>query len=131
MRERHPFSYTVVRVVPRVEREEFVNAGVVVFCPDLDFLGARMALDSARLVALAPDADVALVERHLAAIPRVCAGDASAGLVGAMSLRERWHWLAAPRSTIVQTSPAHSGLCTQPREELDRLVARVVLRSRD
>jgi hypothetical protein len=115
-----------VRVVPHVEREEFVNAGVVLFCDELDFLAARIALDLERLAAIAPGAEVAVVRRHLDAIPVVCAGGPGAGPLGELSVRERWRWLVAPRSTIVQTSPAHSGLCGDPRHELDRLMARLV-----
>jgi hypothetical protein len=116
------FSYAVVRVVPHVEREEFINAGVIVFCDARDFLGAEIQLDEARLLALWPDADLALVRRHLQAIPRICAGGADAGAIGELTLRERWQWLIAPRSTILQTSPAHTGLCSNPAEALDRLL---------
>ncbi|HEX3345242.1 MAG TPA: DUF3037 domain-containing protein [Polyangiaceae bacterium] len=117
-----------MRVVPHVEREEFVNAGVVVFCDPLDYLAARVDLDEARLLALAPDADLALVRRHLDAIPCICAGGPGAGSIGELPLRERWHWLIAPRSTILQTSPAHTGLSASPEAELERLVERVVRR---
>jgi hypothetical protein len=117
-----------VRIVPHVEREEFVNAGVVVFCGALDYLAARVELDEARLLALAPDADLALVRRHLEAIPRICAGGAEGGSIGALPLRERWHWLVSPRSTILQTSPAHTGLSEDPGAELERLLERVVRR---
>ena len=116
------FSYAVVRVVPQVEREEFVNAGIVLFCDAVDFLGARIALDEARLTALAPTADLAIVRKHLDAIPIICAGGPSGGPVAELPLRERWHWLTAPRSTILQTSPAHTGLCPRPEEEIDRLL---------
>jgi hypothetical protein len=122
-----PFSYAVVRVVPHVEREEFVNAGVVLFCPALDFLDAKVALDEAKVLALSPDADVALLHNHLDAIPRICAGGAPAGAIGTLSTRERWQWITAPRSTILQTSPAHPGLCPDPVGELERLLARLVL----
>lgn len=120
------FSYAIVRVVPHVEREEFVNAGAVVFCDALDYLAARIALDEARLRALAPDADLPLVRKHLDAIPRICAGGAQGGPIGQLPLRERWQWLIAPRSTILQMSPAHTGLCAKPDEELERLVQQVV-----
>jgi hypothetical protein len=122
------FSYAVVRVVPHVEREEFVNAGVVLFCDALDYLAARVELDEPRLRALAPDADVALVRRHLDAIPRICAGGDGAGPIGALPVRERWRWLVAPRSTILQLSPPHAGLCEKPDEEMERLLAQVVRR---
>jgi Protein of unknown function (DUF3037) len=120
------YSYAVVRVVPRVEREEFVNAGVVLFCEARDFLGARIDLDRARLLAFAPEVDVALVERHLAVVPRICEGGAGAGPIGALSPRERWHWLVAPRSTILQMSPAHGGVCDAPEAEIERLMTRLV-----
>jgi hypothetical protein len=120
------FSYAVVRVVPHVEREEFVNAGVVVFCDGCDFLEARIALDDARLRTLAPNADVDLVRKHLDAIPRICAGGPASGPVGILPLRERWRWITSPRSTILQTSPAHTGLCHDPQREIERLVALLV-----
>ena len=122
------FDYAIVRVVPRVEREEFVNAGVILFCLERDFLDARVELDRARLRALAPDADLALVEEHLAAIPRVAAGGEGSGPIGKLSRRERFHWLVAPRSTIIQVSPVHSGLCEDPARALERLVERMVRR---
>lgn len=120
------FDYAVVRVIPRVEREEFVNAGVILHCYAQDFLGARIELDERRLLALAPDADLPLIRRHLAVIPRICAGGAEAGPIGLLPQRERFHWLVAPRSTILQTSAAHSGLCEDPEHALERLLERVV-----
>jgi hypothetical protein len=123
---RSAFSYAVVRVVPHVEREEFLNAGVVVFCDALDYLAARVALDEARLLALAPDANPEMVRRHLSAVPLICAGETAGGPIGRLPPRERWHWLVAPRSTILQTSPAHAGLCLNPEEELERLFGQVV-----
>jgi hypothetical protein len=120
------FDYAVVRVVPRVDREEFVNAGVILFCLERDFLGARVELDRERLRALHPGADLALVEEHLAAIPRVAAGGAGSGPIGKLSPRERFHWLVAPRSTVIQVSPVHSGLCEDPERALEHLVERVV-----
>ena len=122
----HSFDYAVVRVVPRVEREEFVNAGVIVHCYALDFLAAHIELDEARLLALAPDADLPLVRRHLAAIPQVCAGGPEAGPIGTLSQRERFNWLVAPRSTMLQTSPPHSGMCADPARALQRLLERTV-----
>jgi hypothetical protein len=120
------FDYAIVRVIPRVEREEFVNAGVIVYCFARDFLGARIELDEARLLALAPDADLPLIRRHLAAIPRICVGGAHAGPLGLLPQRERFNWLVAPRSTILQTSPAHSGMCADPEAALERLIERAV-----
>ncbi len=116
------FDYAVVRVVPRVERGEFINGGVIVYCLEKRFLGARVHLDEVRLNALWPDADVALIRRHLEAIPKICAGDASAGPIARLSLRERFHWLVAPRSTIIQISPVHSGICEEPQAVLDELM---------
>jgi hypothetical protein len=124
--ERRSFDYAVVRVVPRIEREEFINAGVILHCDALDYLVARVELDAARLLSLAPDADVELLRRHLDAIPRACAGGPDAGAIGRLSRRERWHWLVAPRSTMIQTSPAHAGLCDAPEAALERLMDKVV-----
>jgi hypothetical protein len=123
------YSYAIVRIVPHVEREEFVNAGVIVFSDALDYLCARVELDEGRLLALTPDVDLAVVRRHLEAIPRICAGGPEGGSIGALPLRERWHWLVAPRSTILQTSPAHTGLSEDPDAELARLFERVVRRT--
>ena len=120
------FDYAIVRVLPRVEREEFVNAGVIVFCHARDFLAARVELDVARLQALAKDVDIALIQRHLAAIPRLCRGGPEAGALGTLNQRERFSWLTAPKSTMLQTSAAHSGLCSDPEQALERLLERVV-----
>lgn len=121
------FDYAVIRVVPRVEREEFVNAGVIVYCRPQRSLDARVELDVPRLQALAPDVDLDMVQEHLASIPRVCAGGRDAGPIGQLPPSERFYWLVAPRSAIIQTSPAHSGLmCGQPQEILDRLMDRMV-----
>ena len=108
------FDYAVVRVVPRVERGEFINAGVILFCLEHRFLEARVQVDEARLKALWPEVDIELVRKHLEAIPRICAGDISAGPIARLSQRERFHWLVSPRSTIIQVSPVHSGLCEAP-----------------
>jgi Protein of unknown function (DUF3037) len=115
------FDYAVLRVVPRVDREEFINAGVIIFCAEQPFLGARVDFDEARLRALWPALDVELVRQHLEAVPRVCSGDPSAGPIARLTPRERFHWLVAPRSTIIQVSPVHSGLCDTPADALDRL----------
>jgi hypothetical protein len=121
------FDYAVVRVVPRVEREEFVNAGVILFCLERDFLQARVEVDEARLRALWPEVDLDLVRQHLEAIPRICAGSPDAGPIARLSLRERFHWLVSPRSTMIQVSPVHSGLCEHPERALDELFRRTVL----
>lgn len=120
------FDYAVVRVVPRVEREEFINVGVIVCCRTRRFLQARIALDSRRLGMLAPGSDVAAIAAHLAVIPRVCAGGVAAGPIGALGLMERFHWLVAPRSTSIQVSPPHAGLCRDPAAALDHLMDTMV-----
>lgn len=125
MPARFAFEYAVIRVVPRVERGEFVNAGAVLFCEERDYLVARVELDEARLRALAPDVDLDVVRTHLAAIPRVCAGD-DGGPIGRMAARDRFRWIVAPRSTILQTSPAHGGLCDAPDAALERILATIV-----
>src|SRR6202042_2950961 len=115
------FDYAVVRVVPRVERGEFINAGVIVFCLEQRFLAARVQIDEPRLKALWPDVDVELVRKHLEAIPKICVGNPSAGPIARLNQRERFHWLISPRSTIIQVSPAHSGLGGEPAQILDEL----------
>ena len=126
MSAQNSFDYAVIRVVPRVEREEFVNAGVIVFCLEQNFLGARVKVDSERLKALWPEVDVELVRLHLEAFPKVSAGDPAAGPIARLSLRERFHWLVSPRSTMIQVSPVHSGICGgNPQEALDRLFERL------
>jgi hypothetical protein len=122
----HSFDYAILRVVPRVEREEFVNAGVVLFSSERDFLDARVHLDRARVLALFADADLGAIEEHLLAVPRICAGGEGGGPIGRLSKRERWHWLVAPRSTVLQVSPVHSGLCEDPTRALDELMERMV-----
>ena len=121
------FDYAVVRVVPRVERGEFVNAGVIVFCLEHRFLEARVVVDEQRLKSLWPEIDVELVRRHLEAIPKIAAGDLSAGPIAKLPLRERFHWLVSPRSTIIQVSPVHTGLCEQgPSDAMEELSRRML-----
>jgi hypothetical protein len=121
-----PFSYAVYRVVPRVERGERVNVGVVVFCRPLKYLGARVALDESRLRALWPEVDVEAVEAHLRAIERIAAGDRKAGPIARLGVTERFHWLVAPSSTIIQPGEVHTGLCGDPEEQLQKLFASLV-----
>jgi hypothetical protein len=121
-----PFQYAVVRVVPDVERGEFVNAGVIVFCRPRRFLAARMALDEGRLRALSPGVDLRAVRAHLDAVERIAAGDPTAGPIAALPPSERFHWLVAPASTMIQPSPVHTGLSDDPAGELDRLLHRLV-----
>jgi hypothetical protein len=120
------YDYAIVRVVPRVERQEFVNIGVIVSCPEKDFLAARIELDAARLLALDPSLDVDAVRRHAEGIALLCAGGDDAGPIGRLTQRERFHWLVAPRSTIIQTSPVHTGRCAQPEAVLEHLLATMV-----
>jgi hypothetical protein len=124
--ERCTYDYAVLRVVPRVERGEFVNVGVVVSCPAKRFLEARIELDEARLRALDPAADLESIRAHLASIPAICAGGKAAGPIGQLTQRERFHWLVAPRSTMIQTSPAHTGCCTDPGAVLEHLLDTMV-----
>lgn len=122
----HTYDYAVVRVVPRVERGEFINAGVIMSCAARQSLHACIALDDARLLALDPEADVAGLRLALAALPVICAGGGAAGALGKLSVRERFHWLVAPRSTSIQTSPVHTGRCTDLGVTMAQLMQRIV-----
>ena len=124
--EREDFQYAVLRVVPHVERGEQINAGVIVFCRRARFLAVRVALDRGRLAALAPDADADAIERHLGTLVRIADGDAGAGPVARLEQSERFHWLVAPSSTMIQPSAVHTGLCDDPRQTLARLFASLV-----
>ena len=121
------FEYAVLKVVPRVERGECINAGVVLYCQAERFLGVRVHLDPTRLKALDPGVDLEAVRDHLEAVRSVCAGAPEAGAVGRLPLRERFGWLVAPRSTVVQPSPVHTGLTDDPEAELERLLGSMVL----
>jgi hypothetical protein len=122
-----PFEYAVLRVIPRVERGECINAGVVLYCQADGFLGVRVHLDADRLKALDPGADLKAVRAHLEAFHSVCAGGPEAGAVGRLPLRERFGWLVAPRSTVVQPSEVHTGLTGNPEAEMERLLRSMVL----
>ena len=121
-----PFQYAVVRVVPRVERGECMNVGVVFFCRQRSFLAARIALDEPRLAAFAPDLDLEEVRAHRVAMERIAAGDEGAGPVARLEQSERFHWLVAPSSTVIQTSPVHTGLCEDPEATLAALLEKLV-----
>ncbi len=121
------YDYAIVRVVPRVERGEQINAGVILSCPTRDYLAARIALDEARLRALSPTADLAEIHLALASIPKIAAGDPAGGPIAALPRGERFHWLVAPRSAVIQPSAVHTGLCNDPAEALAQLVERLVL----
>jgi hypothetical protein len=123
---RNAFQYSIVRVFPRVERGECLNVGVVLLCRPRRYLGARIALDERRLAAFAPDLDPSTIRPHLAAIERIAAGDPDAGPIARLGQAERFHWLVAPSSTIIQPSEVHTGLCDDPAAELDHLVATLV-----
>jgi Protein of unknown function (DUF3037) len=125
---RRPFEYSLVRVVPRVERGEGFNAGIVLMSRPFRFLGARVELDDAVLTALSPDCDPQNVLAHLEAIERIAKGDAGAGPIAALSMAERFHWLVAPSSTIIQPSEVHTGLTDDPAETLEHLFRTLVLR---
>src|SRR5215510_54328 len=120
------YDYAVIRVVPKVEREEFVNAGVILSCPQRSFLEAQIELNESRLLALDPSLDLEMVKTHLATIPKICRGGDDAGPIGQLSQRDRFYWLVAPRSTIIQTSPVHTGRCSDPAAALRHLVATMV-----
>jgi Protein of unknown function (DUF3037) len=124
--DRVTYDYAIIRVVPKVEREEFVNVGVVVSCPARGFLEARVELDEPRLLALDPTLDLETIRAHLATVPAVCAGGEPAGPIGQLSQRERFHWLVAPRSTVIQTSPVHTGCCKDPAAVLGHLLDTMV-----
>ena len=116
------YDYAIIRVVPKVEREEFVNVGVIVSCPAKGFLEARIELDEQRLKALDATLDIESIRPHLASITAICAGGEQAGPIGQLSQRERFHWLTAPRSTIIQISPVHTGHTTNPVSVLEHLL---------
>ena len=121
-----PFSYAIVRVVPRVERGEGFNAGVVLFCRQLDFLAARVALDERRLAAIDPELAADAVRPHLEAIVRIAAGDRAGGPIASLPASERFGWLVAPASAIIQCSAVHTGLSEDPERTLERLFAELV-----
>ena len=113
------YEYAYIRVVPRVERGEFLNAGVILFCRTRRFLAAALAFDPHRLAVIAPDLDGAIVQMHLDLIPRICAGE---GPIGQLGQAEAFHWLVHPHSTVIQTSEVHTGVGADPAAELERLV---------
>lgn len=124
MPARASYDFATIRIVPRVDREEFINAGVILFCLERKFLRALVRVDEVRLRALDADFDAGEISRHVQAIPLICEG--AGGPIGAMTIRERFHWLVAPRSAAIQISPVHSGLCMDPEETLVHLFQRLV-----
>jgi len=126
VRAHDDYDYAVIRVVPRVEREEFVNVGVILSCEAARYLEARIELDEARLRALDPAIDIEFLRLHLAAIQAVCRGGAAAGPIGLLPPRARFHWLTAKRSAVIQTSPVHTGRCTDLVAAMEHLMDRMV-----
>ncbi len=120
------YDYAVIRVVPRVEREEFVNVGVIVSCESARLLEARIEMDEARVRALDPTIDLEALRTHLGSIPLICRGGPGSGPIGELPQRARFHWLTAKRSAIIQTSPVHAGRCHEPGDVLEHLLARMV-----
>jgi len=121
------YDYAMIRLIPSVERGECINVGVILFCRTRRFLGTLIHLDPQRVLALAPDIDLAAVQEHLDTMRLISAGDAAGGSLSQLSQPERFHWLVSPRSTIIQISPVHSGLCTNPQAALQRLLNTLVL----
>ncbi len=121
------YDYAIVRLVPCVERGEYINVGVILFCRTRRFLRALISVDVPRVTTLFPTIDIDLVQQHLDTIPLICTGSAEAGIIGQLSQSERFHWLVSPRSTVIQTSPIHSGLCTDPAATLEHLLQTMVL----
>ena len=121
-----PFNWTVLQVVPRVERDERFNAGVIVFCRSRRFLDAQVWLDGRKLTALDPHADAELIRAHLNALARIAVGDLTAGPIAALEQGERFHWLSAPSSTVIQPSPVHGGVTTDPSGTLEKLFSQMV-----
>ena len=124
------YDYAIIRVVPRVDRGEQVNVGVILSCPDTDFLDARIEVDEAVLRAIDPGIDLQTVQSNLEVIPAVCRGGPAAGPIGMLPPRNRFRWLVAPRSTIIQPSAVHTGRTSDPAACLDHLMDRIVRRAR-
>lgn len=127
MQESHLFEYAILRIVPRVEREEFMNVGVILYCKKHAFLQTKFTIADRRLMALCPKVDLAEIKTHLRALEQISVGDIQAGPIAALDAASRFRWLTAKRSTVVQTSPVHPGLCKDPLETLNRLHDQLVL----
>ena len=126
MPAKHLFEYAIIRVVPRVEREEFLNIGVILYCKKENFLKVKYLLDEERLKCFSGYIDVAEVKDHLCSFERICRGDADAGAIGKLDIASRFRWLTATRSTVVQASKVHPGFCTDAGETLDRIFGQLV-----
>ena len=127
MQEKYLFEYAVLRIVPKVEREEFLNVGVVLYCPKQKFLQVLFHLDNERIKAFACDLDIPEIGQYLQAFEKICAATKDSGPIGKMALADRFRWLTATRSTVVQTSKTHTGLCTDAKDTLERLYKQLVL----
>lgn len=126
MQEKHLFEYAVVRIVPRVEREEFINTGIILYSRDLRFLGVKISVDEEKLRVLCPLLDIEEVKLHLHAFEQIAMGNKEAGPIASLDLAGRFRWLTATRSTVVQASKVHPGFCSEPRAMLDRLHQQLV-----
>ena len=126
MRDHYTYDYSIIRVVPRVEREEFVNVGVILSCPAKKFLEARIELDEQRLIALYPALDLEPVKAHLETLPAICAGGPDAGPIGELPAPRRFEWLTSPRSTVIQMSPVHTGWCHDPAAAIESVLDSMV-----
>ena len=126
MPDQFRYDYAIIRVVPKVDREEFINAGAIVYCPELSYLEAIIKLNELRLRAIAPSIDMEMVRKHLSTIPIICRGGDAAGPIGQLKQRQRFEWLVAPRSTVIQTSPVHTGRCGDPNGALEHLLETMV-----
>jgi hypothetical protein len=126
MHEICAFDYAVIRFVPRVEREEFINVGIILSCPAQKFLDARIELDLPRLKTFAPSIEAETIRRYLETIPKICAGEKDSGAIGQLPQRARFYWLTAQRSTIIQFSPVHTGFCADAGERLEHLLDKTI-----
>jgi len=127
MQEKHLFEYAVIRLIPRVEREEFLNVGIVLYCRSQKFLRASFELNQKRIESFYPEFQLPNLTEHLRVFEAICSGDSHAGAIGKLPIQERFRWLTAPRSTILQTSPVHTGLCDDPEVMLEHLMQKLVL----
>jgi hypothetical protein len=126
MPQEYLFEYAVIRVVPRVEREEFLNIGVILYCAKQQFLQARYLLDEKRLISFFPNIDIIELTEHICSVERICLGNAEAGPIGKLDMASRFRWLTATRSTVIQTSKVHPGFCTDAKETLEKLFRQMV-----
>lgn len=127
MQERHLFEYAVIRVVPRVEREEFINVGVILYCSKQKFLETLYHINEEKLKTISPQTDIEEIQEYLQSFEKICRGGSKGGPIGQLPMAERFRWLTAVRSTVVQSSPVHPGLCLDAEETLNRLFSQFVL----